>query len=183
MAHKSIIREGSLDWNKRIKLEVEITQESHRQLDSDVSEQLQKLKEQLDAASLSKSYYTTCQNNNLAPIQNGYPEHLGDHDVLVLRPMPDNLREPLIYYRDVVRLRSIPDNFRTPATNAVNKSLAPRGKAKRSSEGQSASESDLKNLPNQHENLQFGTDRACHLEEVEVVPEIDEDVCSIDDEN
>ncbi|KAH7464177.1 hypothetical protein FOMA001_g17885 [Fusarium oxysporum f. sp. matthiolae] len=183
MAHTSIIREGSVDWNRRIKLEVEITRESHKQWNSGASERLKKLKEQPDATSMSNSYYATRQNNSLAPIQNGCPEHLGDHDVLVLRPMPDNFRQPLTYYSDVLRLRSMPDNFRTPATNPVNKRLARRGRTSRDSEAQSASESNLKNLSNQHENLQFGTDGACHLEDVEVVPENDEDVCSLDHEN
>ncbi|KAJ0125765.1 Uncharacterized protein HZ326_27360 [Fusarium oxysporum f. sp. albedinis] len=124
-AHKSIIREGSFDWNRRIKLEVEITRESHKHLNN--------------------SYYAARQNNSLAPIQNGYPEHSGDHDVLVLHPMPDNFREPLTYYRDVLR------------------------KTSRDSEAQNATESNLKNLPNRHGNLQFGPDGACRLEGVEIV--------------
>ncbi|KAH7231591.1 uncharacterized protein BKA55DRAFT_712730 [Fusarium redolens] len=53
----------------------------------------------------------TRQNNSLAPIQNGYPEHLGDYNVLVLRLMPNNFQEPLTYYRDVLQLLSMPDNF------------------------------------------------------------------------
>ncbi|KAK2684509.1 hypothetical protein QWA68_016854 [Fusarium oxysporum] len=179
MAHKSIIREGSVDWNRRIKLEVEITRESHKQFNGGDSERLKKLKEQLDATSPSNPYYAAHRNNSLSPIQNGYPEHLGGHDVLVLRPMPDNFREPFTYYQDVLRLRSMPDNFRTPATNPVNKSLAQRGKTSRDSEAQNAPESNLKNLPNQCENLQFWIDGACHLEDLENVPENKEEVCSL----
>jgi hypothetical protein len=135
MAHTSFIREGSLNWNKRIKLEVEITRELHKQWNSGASERLKKLKEQLDATSMSNSYHATRQINSLAPIQNGCPEHLVDHNVIILHPMPDNFRQPLTYYSDVLRLRSMPDTFRTPATDPVNKCLARRGRIGRRSEG------------------------------------------------